>query len=112
MPNPNTRQLFSELCICDSVECLQHALEEESKDGSVVYGIGHELEKMLRKDPVLSKNELVRIVSVNALSTILDSVRTTILQWALQLEKDGVLGEDFHDWYQPRGHGCFAQSHG
>lgn len=33
-------------------------------------------------------------VSLNAIFGILDSVRNAILQWALQLEQDGILGEE------------------
>ena len=35
----------------------------------------------------------VRTVSENQLASILDSVRNTILEWALKLEQEGILGE-------------------
>jgi alkylation response protein AidB-like acyl-CoA dehydrogenase len=37
--------------------------------------------------------EVFRVVDRAALAGILDSVRTRVLDWALQLEQDGILGE-------------------
>ncbi|MGI6460130.1 MAG: hypothetical protein ACOX5J_08525 [Candidatus Hydrogenedentales bacterium] len=93
IPDAKLEKAFCEIRITESIESLQHVLDEEGKNGSVGFSIPPEHEVQLRRDADLPGMPLVRLVSTNNLSAILDTVRTTILEWALKLEAEGILGE-------------------
>ena len=93
IPDAKLEKAFCEIRITESIESLQHVLDEEGKNGSVGFSIPPEHEVQLRRGADLLGMPLVRLVSTNNLSAILDTVRTTILEWALKLEAEGILGE-------------------
>ncbi|MEF9443331.1 hypothetical protein OWS73_33475 [Burkholderia sp. 1B3(2022)] len=91
------QQLYNELVlinVTESVASLIHLLDRERTD-SVVYDFSPEQERILRSLPVesLKRFRATRTVAKNRIMALLDAVRTTILEWALTLEKDGIMGE-------------------
>lgn len=91
------QQLYKELVlinVTESVASLVHLLDREQTD-SVCYDFSPEQERILKSLPVesLKRYRATRTVSKNRIMALLDAVRTTILEWALTLEKDGIMGE-------------------
>ncbi|QNB06018.1 hypothetical protein G5S34_03960 [Herbaspirillum frisingense] len=80
--------------ITESVSSLKHLILHETTP-NVVYDFSPDQEKLFRSLPVeaLRRYRVTRLVGKNRIYGLLDSVRTTILEWALTLEKEGVLGE-------------------
>lgn len=74
----------------EPISSLQSLLEE--KTGSLTLSFPRQIEKMLcngHDEWVVPKLHL----GINAIHSILDTVRNNILQWALKLEEEGILGE-------------------
>lgn len=85
--------LLAEIRVTESVYSLEQLLTSEGT-GAVVYDFSAEQEQQLmsmQHDYV--KLRPTRSVGVNRLMAILGAVRTTILDWSLALEADGILGE-------------------
>lgn len=85
--------LLSEIRVSESVHSLEQLLDNEDT-GTVVYDFTREQEQLLmsmQRDYVQFRP--TRSVGVNRVAAILSAVRTTILDWALALEADGILGE-------------------
>lgn len=86
--------LLAEIRVTESVSSLEQLLANEIT-GSVVYDFSPEQEQLLmsmQHDYVQFRP--TRSVGVNRVTAILGAVRTTILDWSLALEADGILGEE------------------
>ena len=91
------QRLYDELVlinVTESVASLIHLLNTEKSD-TVVYDFSPEQERILRGLPVqsLQRFRATRTVGKNRIMALLDAVRTTILEWTLTLEREGVMGE-------------------
>ncbi|WP_249605170.1 hypothetical protein [Chromobacterium sp. IRSSSOUMB001] len=85
--------LLTEIRVTESVYSLEQLLADKSA-GTIVYNFPPEQEQYLmsmQHDYVQFRP--TRSVGLNRLTAILGVVRTTILDWALALEADGILGE-------------------
>lgn len=85
--------LLAEINVTESVSSLEQLIANEGSR-SVVYNFSPEQENMLmnmQHDYV--KLRPTRSVGTNRIKAILGAVRTTILDWSLALEGDGILGE-------------------
>jgi hypothetical protein len=84
---------LAEIRVTESVYSLEQLLANEVT-GNVVYNFSPEQEEILmsmQHDYV--KFRPTRSVGTNRVTAILGAVRTTILEWSLALEADGILGE-------------------
>lgn len=85
--------LLAEIRVTESVYSLEQLLTNEVS-GAVVYNFSPDQEQMLmsmQHDYI--KFRPTRSVGKNRVMAILGAVRTTILEWSLALEADGILGE-------------------
>jgi hypothetical protein len=78
----------------DPIEGLKHILDNLQRGASspIFPLTPHQSTLLLKQQNGLGLPP-VRTVSENQLASILDAVRTTILEWALKLEQEGILGE-------------------
>jgi len=72
---------------------LEHLLQQNGKDSSLHIPFSQETQHRLSKGFDF-QTEVTLFVPFTAIVRIIDAVRTIILNWALQLEKDGILGEE------------------
>ena len=92
------RKIMEQLCIDvpvqESVGSLVDLLQNQRGDGSLWISLHPQLKAtLMRMQDGFAPLEPVRIVGRNQFAAIVDAVRTTILDWSLQLEADGVMGE-------------------
>ena len=88
------RELFKKICVTESVESLQHMLSNLKEGSAITYPYPAEVEAFLRNiQECFSPLPPVRVVSPSQIAGILGKVRTKLLDWALTLESEGILGE-------------------
>lgn len=92
-PDDKVKSLFCRVPVCDSIESLQHCLAAENDGDTICYAVPPAHERQLRKACELIGMPIVRLASTSELAGILDTVRTTLLEWALKLEAEGILGD-------------------
>jgi hypothetical protein len=92
--NPKMEEIVAQVAHSDSVAEIEALIETTKRTtGTVTINFSPEHDQLLRswlRDPQVL---LTRFVRGEDLRGILDAVRTEILQWALKLEKNGILGE-------------------
>lgn len=71
---------------------VETLLENRQQDGLLHMPFSVETQRYLFRDAPF-ESEATLFVQYSSLAKILDSVRTIILNWALKLEEDGILGE-------------------
>ena len=93
---PDWHDAISRIDVNESLESILQ-LVKSSKDGNkgaITYSFSPEVEKQLMD---VQEGDLqlrpLRTIGVNQLTSILSATRTKILEWALALESDGILGE-------------------
>lgn len=79
----------------DPIENLQSlASKPGDKERYLILPLNHEQEIfLLESQGVRGQLPPVRTLSVNQASTVIDAVRTNILEWTLELEAKGILGD-------------------
>jgi hypothetical protein len=90
--NAKVEQMLSTLHCRQSIAEIEHSLEGVASDGVFETHFSGEVQQDLMESTGW-KERFVLHVAPYALHGILDSVRNIVLQWALQLEEDGILGE-------------------
>ena len=75
-----------------SVAEIEHLLEGKREKGSLHMPFPHELQLRLSRGFGF-ETQVTLFTQYSALARIIDSVRTIVLNWALQLEDDGIVGE-------------------
>lgn len=87
--------LLCNIEIRDPIESLLHLIRNHSSgDPSPVYPFTPEQTAFILQHQEGMGLEPVRTLSITRLASIVDVVRTTILEWSLQLEAEGIYGED------------------
>ncbi len=71
---------------------LENVGRNRSKNGSLFFSFPPDLERNLRENSPLALQSTRRL-SHAAVAGIIDVVRNLVLDWCLQLEQDGILGE-------------------
>ncbi|MDH6157110.1 MULTISPECIES: hypothetical protein [unclassified Janthinobacterium] len=93
---PDWHDAISRIEVSESLESILQLTNSTKygKKGTIAYHFSPEIEKKLM-DAQQGNLQLrpLRTVGVNQLMAILSAVRTRILEWALTLESDGILGE-------------------
>lgn len=89
-----TADWFSKVELHDPIGNLVSILKSksDSKTGPV-YPLTHEQEAYLINEQEGLGLQPIRTLSYSDLDTIIDAVRTRILEWTLKLEEEGILGE-------------------
>ena len=85
---------FCRISVRDPIGSLKHVVDNHQNGrSSPTYPFTPQQISYLMQHQDFPKNPPVRTLSENQLASILDVVRTAILEWALKLEQDGILGE-------------------
>lgn len=93
-PDNQLADIFCAVDAQDPIGSLTHLLENATQASPVV-PLTPQQTAFLVEQQSLGRHALppVRTVSRNQIAAILDAVRTAILEWALKLEQEGILGE-------------------
>ena len=87
-------RLISEVKIFESVESLQHLVSRSGSKNQLTFPFPPEQKAILmRMQSGFAQLEPTRIIGSNQVKSVLEQVRTQLLDWALQLEARGILGD-------------------
>ena len=91
---PDLQDLMCRVRVTDSVSSIQHLMDSRN-DGAIVFYFSAEQEAALMRaqGEYMTPLRPVRVVGANQLLGILQTVRTSMLEWALSLEAEGILGD-------------------
>jgi hypothetical protein len=89
--NQDVADIICHVQVTGPIEALASLLTSEADYLQVP--LSHRQQAFLMKLQGFAALPAVRVVGHNQVAAIIDAVRTTILQWALELESDGILGE-------------------
>ena len=79
--------------VAESVSSLSHMMSDR-KPGAICYFFAPEQEAMLmRMQGDFAQMRPLRVVGANQLAGILQAVRTRVLDWAISLEREGIVGD-------------------
>lgn len=90
-PDDEAQEAFSKRRFYHSIAEIEAMINREKKD-FLHMPYPANIEKQLR-DAIGFDTEVTLIIPVSSLVRIVDTVRTTILNWSLKLEEDGIIGE-------------------
>ncbi len=93
IPDPEQERLLTERHLTDPIAVVEE-LFEGGKDHGLVSKFS--TETAMKINPEAAALGIVPELRIDSsqLKKVLDAVRTKVLEWSLQLEKDGILGED------------------
>jgi hypothetical protein len=90
---PEIREAVTKILVRESVSSVQQ-LVDSRESGSICFFFGPEQEAaLMRMQRGFAQLRPVRVVGPNQLISILNAVRTRMLEWALSLEAEGILGD-------------------
>lgn len=92
---PGLQESLTKVRVSDSVASIKGLLDSQKK-GAICYYFTPEQEAALMRMQGSVPLRPLRVVGSNQLDAVLNTVRTKVLEWALSLEKEGILGEGFH----------------
>jgi hypothetical protein len=92
-----SEEIADAFCECDIRDPIGNIVSilskrDDSKSGPI-YPLTQKQEQFLISQQDGLQLPPVRTISIDALATIVDVVRTKILEWSLKLEQEGILGE-------------------
>lgn len=90
-PDNETQEILSKRFFYHSIVEVEVMIERNKKD-YLHLPFSANVEKQLR-EAIGFDTEVTLIVPISSLVRIVDTVRTTILNWSLKLEEDGIVGE-------------------
>lgn len=90
--SPDKEEMLSKRPCVQSIAEIESLLDDRSGSGTLAMPFPSKTEKQLR-EAIEFDTEITLIVPSTALVRIVDTVRTIILNWALKLQDDGILGE-------------------
>ncbi|WP_292957068.1 MULTISPECIES: hypothetical protein [unclassified Neptuniibacter] len=86
--------LVSNVKIFESVESLQHLILSPNKKEQLTFPFPAEQKAaLMRMQGGIAQLEPTRIIGKNQVKSVLEQVRTRLLDWALLLESQGILGD-------------------
>lgn len=93
--NSEIMEILENVSVMDPIGSLEDLMRDDSQDkGILIVPLPLKATKMLLDwQEGFGKLQPVRTVSRNSIANILESVRTVILEWALKLEAEGIVGE-------------------
>jgi hypothetical protein len=90
--DPKKAEMLSRRPCNQSIAEIESLLDKQSDPGTLAMPFPSKTEQQLR-EAIEDDLEITLIVPSTALVKIVDTIRTIILNWALKLEEDGILGE-------------------
>lgn len=94
IPDSEISEMVRRVYVMQSVDSLSHVLTEASSNQLLTFPFSPEAEAaLMRIQDGFAAMRPTRIVACNQIVGILEQIRTHLLNWALQLEAEGVLGE-------------------
>jgi hypothetical protein len=94
-PDAKTAEKFSQAPIGLALGAIEKAVREQASAGGYSFPYPPELKKLLQ-DALRPPADVHIALESTQLWNIVDQVKNLILNWALELEKAGILGEDMH----------------
>lgn len=91
--DPESEKNLSEKCIIQSISEII-TLIENSKDGLIINCSGAELEMFNKMFDNPVPMQFAYHVSTASVADIIEKVKNALLEWTLQLEKEGIIGEN------------------
>jgi hypothetical protein len=92
--NSRVAKAFCQIEVGDPIGGLKHILDNQQPGASSpIFPLTPQQTALLLEQQDGLGLPPVRTVSENQIASVLDSVRTAILEWALKLEQEGILGE-------------------
>jgi hypothetical protein len=91
-PNPEVQAVLSQASTGQSIAEIEDLLKQDSK-GTLQKPLPTEIISAINQSNRFPLGEMSVHISRSDIAGILDRVRTMILDWALELEKHGVMGE-------------------
>jgi len=87
--------LVQEVIVTESIESLQHLVKTSQKSDIITYPFPPEQEAYLMSlQNRFEQMRPTRVIGISQLAAILEKVRTHLLDWSLNLESAGILGEN------------------
>lgn len=87
-------RLISEVKIFESVESLQHLTSRSNAKEKLTFPfLPEQKAALMRMQSGFAQLEPTRIIGSNQVKSVLEQVRTQLLDWALLLESQGILGD-------------------
>ncbi len=87
-------RMVSKVKIFESIESLQHLISKSNSKNQLTFPFPPEQKAVLmRMQGGFAQLEPTRIIGSNQVKSVLEQVRTQLLDWALQLEARGILGD-------------------
>ena len=91
--NAELMEALQKIHVHESVESLLQ-LASSSRKGEITFAFGPEQEAaLMRMQDGFVQLKPYRVVGANTILAIVEAVRTRVLEWALALEKEGIMGE-------------------
>lgn len=94
-PNKDMEIKVSTMPISDSLSSLRDLVENGDSKGTMVLQMPYEEQRKISRllEAPFNDIEIFWVVQRSQIVGILDAVRNTILEWALKLESEGILGD-------------------
>lgn len=90
--SPEMHDAMARVNICESIPSLIQMLEAEN--GIIAYYFDPGMERKIMSWQSGPAMRPVRIIGKNILRDVIENTKTNILEWALRLEANGILGRD------------------
>lgn len=89
--------IVSKVVIVESVESLQHLITNFGESGQLTFPFAPEQKAaLMRMQTGFAQLEPTRTVAKSQVAGVLERVRTRLLDWSLNLESQGILGDGLH----------------
>ena len=87
-------RIVSEVKIFESVESLQYLISKSNGKNKITFPFAPEQKvALMRMQGGFAQLEPTRVIGSNQVKSVLERVRTQLLDWSLQLEARGILGD-------------------
>jgi hypothetical protein len=90
--DPEREEILSRRACGQSIAEIESLLAGKERSDSLMMPFTAAQEQILRK-AIHFDTQITLMISSTAMVRIVDAVRTTILNWAMKLEEDGIIGE-------------------
>lgn len=91
---PKIADVICDVEVRDPIGTLCHALAEGRPGSPLSVPLSpKQIQTLMAMQDTLGRYEPVRTVARNQIAGIVEAVKTTVLEWALRLEQEGILGE-------------------
>ena len=93
MLHPNVMEIVTRAYISQSISSIRDLLDSPDDGSGIHFPIPYEIVNKLNQVSDFKTAKMVTVLSRSHLITIVETVRNMALDWSLEMEKQGVLGE-------------------